>query len=563
MRQQQYHHPALKQLSQQVRFTPVERRLEQLNRAERLLAEISPAKSYPYQFVCFRITGYRPESYPQLLIAGKDLDHDLTRFIQEVSATVPAVPIEEVPEPVLTLEQLSDDLKVSSKTISRWRDRGLASRRVLLNGRCKVGIRKSLLDRFLAQHHERVERSSRFTQLDELQKADILRRAKRMARVAPDKFTEICRRIAKKLNRSPETIRYTIKKHDQMDPRQAIFPNQNGPLDLEAKQAIYASYRRGISVDALAKRFDRTSSSVHRVINEMRAKRLLDVPLDYIDHPSFHDEANELEIMALMPDALKYEAAQAKALASVPKGVPPELAPMYEVPLLGREQEAHLFRQMNYLKHQASALRGRIDPARARSSDLDRLESLIKQAQELKEKLIRANMRLVASIAKKHTGPTDNIFELISDGNVSLMRAVEKFDFSRGNKFSTYASWAIMKNYARSVPEEKTRRNRFMTGQEELFDLRADTRTNEQEEEADVRNKREAVQRLLSRLDERERRIIMLRFGMEGVNPNGRGLTLEQVGEELGITTERVRQLEARTKAKLLSLAREERVEMP
>ena len=90
-------------------------------------------------------------------------------------------------------------------------------------------------------------------------------------------------------------------------------------------------------------------------------------------------------------------------------------------------------------------------------------------------------MRLVVSIAKRHAGQTENFFELLSDGNMSLIRAVEKFDFSRGNKFSTYASWAIMKNFARSIPDEKHHRERYVTGHEEVFDGAADNRSNEQD----------------------------------------------------------------------------------
>src|SRR5262249_19707844 len=152
----------------------------------------------------------------------------------------------------------------------------------------------------------------------------------------------------------------------------------------------------------------------------------------------------------------------------IPKDVPPELASLYELPLLNKEQEQHLFRKMNFLKHKAHRLREQLDPARARIQELKEIEDLQDQAQEVKDLLISSNMRLVVSIAKRHSGQTDNFFELLSDGNMSLIRAVEKFDFSRGNKFSTYASWAIMKNFARSIPEERHRRERYVTGHEDL-----------------------------------------------------------------------------------------------
>jgi RNA polymerase sigma factor (sigma-70 family) len=555
----QYKHPALRQLrDQQVRYAPAERRLEQLSRAEKLVTEILPEKLYPYQFVCYRITHYRSDQYPDLRISGRDLEHDLSLFIQDLSATVPAVPAEEVPEPVFTLEQLSKDLRVSTKTISRWRDRGLVTRWILCDGKRKVGIRQSLLRRFLDRNQERVEKSGRFSQLTETEKAEILRRAKRLAARAPDRFTEICRRIANKLGRSVETIRYTIKKHDQANPSLAIFKDQTGPLDDSAKQSIYSSFRRGFSINALAERYHRTRTSVYRIINEIRAHRLQAMPMDYIPHPSFEDAEQVDEILGPIPGADAYAAATLKARSSVPKDVPPELAPLYEVPLLNREQEAHLFRKMNFLKHQASGLRNQIDPGKARTTDLDRLEDLIQQFMAVKDQLIRANMRLVASIAKRHAGQNDNYFELLSDGNLSLLKAVEKFDFSRGNKFSTYASWAIMKNFARSLPEEKQRRDRFVTGYEEMFDAAPDSRTDEQDLVLKAQRASQQVNRLLDHLDDRERRIIQLRAGLDAE----RGLTLEQVGKELGITKERVRQLEARTMTKLKQLAREEHVEI-
>ena len=128
----------------------------------------------------------------------------------------------------------------------------------------------------------------------------------------------------------------------------------------------------------LAKRFQRTRTSMYRVINEVRAQRLLDQPLDYIYHPSFDDPALEAEILAPMPGAEAYEAKRREM--HVPKDVPPELASLYEMPLLTKDQEQHLFRKMNYLKHKAGQLReqlqgrpsGRVDPAAVRIQDLKR-----------------------------------------------------------------------------------------------------------------------------------------------------------------------------------------------
>ncbi len=94
----------------------------------------------------------------------------------------------------------------------------------------------------------------------------------------------------------------------------------------------------------------------------------------------------------------------------------------------------HLFRKMNYLKYQAHQLRRRLDPAARRTADLDEIERLQEEALAVKNQIIRANLRLVVSIAKRHVGPSNNFFELVSDGNMSLIRAVEKFDFSPGQQ---------------------------------------------------------------------------------------------------------------------------------
>ena len=88
------------------------------------------------------------------------------------------------------------------------------------------------------------------------------------------------------------------------------------------------------------------------------------------------------------------------------------------MPLLTREQEAHLFRKMNYLKYKAHRLREELDPAKAKTAELDEIERLQEEALAVKNQIIRANLRLVVSIAKRHVGPSNNFFELVSDGNM-------------------------------------------------------------------------------------------------------------------------------------------------
>jgi RNA polymerase sigma factor (sigma-70 family) len=559
----EFRHPALKELTEQLAGTdkrkslvPVGQRRAQFERAGQLLAAVDAGKNYPYPFVCYRITGFRSAAYADLLIPGEDLRHDLRRLIDRLDRSLPPLPIEQAAEPLLTLAQVSRLLKVSAKTVRRWKDGcDLVGRRVLVNGRRHVGFPEAAVARFVAAHRGRVERGGRFSHLTAAEKADILTRARLLAR-GGGSLTAISRRVGRLLGRSAEAVRYTIRNFDRANPAQAIFPGHAGPLDRPTKQMIFNSYRRGITVNALAKRFHRTRTSMYRVISEVRAEQLMKQAQDYIYNPSFDNRGVEAEILAPMPGLAEFE--KQRGNMKIPKDVPPEIAPLYQYPLLTKDQEQHLFRQMNYLKHKVRKVvdrfrnaDGAVNPTKVRIEDLEAIEQLQEKATAVKDLLISCNMRLVMSIAKRHSGQTDNFWELMSDGNMSLMRAVEKFDYGRGNKFSTYASWAIMKNFARSIPEEKTRKERYVTGRDELFDVAPDHRTDEHELVSGAEQAAFRVNRLLEHLSPRDREIVRLRAGLDGSEPK----TLEEIGQQLGITKERVRQLNVRIMKQLRDLA--------
>src|SRR5206468_11114453 len=98
------------------------------------------------------------------------------------------------------------------------------------------------------------------------------------------------------------------------------------------------------------------------------------------------------------------------------------------------------------------AARRKLEPQLAHRRDLALLETHLRRSTLTKNEILRANLRLVVSVARKHLRPGLNLMELISEGNLTLMRAVEGFDIHKGNRFSTYATLALMKGFARSVP---------------------------------------------------------------------------------------------------------------
>jgi RNA polymerase sigma factor (sigma-70 family) len=177
------------------------------------------------------------------------------------------------------------------------------------------------------------------------------------------------------------------------------------------------------------------------------------------------------------------------------------------------------------------------------------LDRLHLQATLIRDRLVLANQALVVSIAKRHVQADLSLDELVSEALTPLLKAVEKFDATKGFKFSTYASWAIMKHFARIVPEHgQAARHIVSLGQEDL-DLVLPGVADVDEAEAFQRSK--AVQQALEELDDRERAILTNRFSLDR---QGEPRSLSELGKELGVSKERVRQIESKAMDKLYGI---------
>ena len=285
---------------------------------------------------------------------------------------------------------------------------------------------------------------------------------------------------------------------------------------------------------------------------------------------------------------------------------------MYEIsqiPLLDAEGERRLARLIDEGLRARSELDGRGDEVAF--AERRRLRRAVEAGERARQQLITSNLRLVVSIAKRFARPTMPLADAIQSGNIGLMRAVERFDHSRGFKFSTYATWWIRQAISRAVAEEsrnirlpahtvehihriqRAQRDLMQALQREptteeiadrlgespdriadLLYLASDTTSLDQpsREDSDMTyadriaspndvdpsdsierdQLREAVREVLEDLPERDQEVMRMRFGIDG----SEGATLEEVGNAFNITRERVRQIEVRTLSRLRNLAR-------
>lgn len=535
---------SIAELASQMRFTPHETRAAQLEAAEELLFQIDPAKAYPLDFITFRITGYRPRTTGDDLLTGIALQHDLGLLIEQVSDSLDLATTD-LSEPVLQIDDVCERFNVTSKTIQRWRRKGLPARRFIFpDGKRRVGFLVRSVERFFALHQDQVQRSGNFSQVSEAERLEILRRARRLATQCRCCQKEIARRIGRKLNRSPVTILHTIRKHDEEHPDQAIFPQAAGPMSDQEKAAILNSYQEGASLTVLARRFCRSRAAIYRTLIEQRAQKLASVKMRFIDDPLFHEDDAEAVIEAICQQDALPEEPPAEQLR-IPRDLPPYLAELYRTPLLSPSQERGLFLKFNYRRYRFVAARRKLDPQFARHRDLVRLERMLEEIHETKNQIVQANLRLVVSVARKHLRRGISLMELISEGNVTLMRAVDSFDISRGNRFSTYATLALMKGFARSVPQMLDR-GRLRTADDQILASVPDPASPTQRVLA-----RDELGKLMALLDPRERDVLMAHWGV-GERDSA---SYDELSERLGVSRRRIRQIEQGALQKLRTAA--------
>jgi len=542
----QIKNPTLAELLTQLKFTPPKQRRKQLDAAEKLLgiAERNKAAEYPVEFVWFKITGFRPKSpSPQENVKGSELAEDLQIFIWKLSGQVAEVASGRG-EKVYTTEQATQVLRVSTKTISRWRKRGLKARKFVFDdGRKRLGFTQSAVDRFLADNPGVVEKAGHFSRLTVKEKKQIIRRAAALTKRSNLSRYCIIETIAHECGRGHETIRAALADYQKANPDKAVIRPASSAISSADAGELYRLFRHVTPIRELMARFKRSRSSTYRIIKQRRIKAILARKIEYVESEEFLRPEAEKDIPeGVIPSGLP-AAVKGTETAKIAGSLSDYLNSIKGAPMLNREQEAALFRRYNYLKYLAAKGKADLKTTNASANLLDDIEDRLTEAEKIKKIIIEANLRLVVSIAGRHATAEANLLDLVSEGNISLMHAVEKFDYTKGFRFATYASWVIMKDFARKIPGEAARPDK-PTG-EPILDAYEDLRATAAPSVAEVEKARHNLLDVIKdNLDEREQYVIINHFGLTGTLIRKNKKTLKQIGDDLVLTRERVRQIE-------------------
>lgn len=299
---------------------------------------------------------------------------------------------------------------------------------------------------------------------------------------------------------------------------------------------------------AVATKAHRNTQPSDRQHDRERVRILRHQRITFIPNASFADGEDTID---WFEQPLLKAVEQGDAAPRVPKvaGLAAHMMRMCETPILTVSEERAFFRRMNYLKWRVSILLDELNEARPAKRKLAAVEDLIERAERIRNHIIQANTRLVMSIAKKFSDMFNSFDDSLSQGITSLMYAIEKFDYDRGFRFSTYATTAIRRDLYRQVITAKRQRDRFGTGADDLIDSLNSVEASDDQTSAVDQGTYGLLTDMLDQLEPRENLIIRARFGFD--SEGGRKSTFVSLAKQLGISKERVRQLAERALTKL------------
>jgi len=296
------------------------------------------------------------------------------------------------------------------------------------------------------------------------------------------------------------------------------------------------------------------SSSLRRGLtssDERLLRRLLKEPQDYIDSEKFREPDAEREIFDEAPEIRKPDVSW---YHPVMDDLGKERRNAGSQVLLTAAEERVIFYQYNYARFRVREIQEAVWSTPDREPTDEQIAGLLKwkrKAERLREQIANTNLALVLAMAKRTRMSEVDFADLVSEGNMALLRAVDKFDAGRGFKFSTYACRAIIKAFSRQGMKLTKHRQRFPTDFDPKLERSDYLERKREEYEQDAAGElRRIFDQNAAELSDIERTVIDFRFGLEK-EITGKPLTLEQIGQIIGVTKERVRQIQNKALVKM------------
>ncbi len=302
---------------------------------------------------------------------------------------------------------------------------------------------------------------------------------------------------------------------------------------------------------------DRGTSPVRRALStedEKLLNQIMSQEQDFIDSPAFYESDAEPKIYDNAPEIAKPDTTwYHPVMDDLSSSRTRTVKSTQQVILTGAEEKV-LFHQFNYARYRVWKLQQDVWASPSRKPTRDQADEILRwyrKSERIREQIAETNLALVLAMAKRTRMSEVDFADLVSEGNMALLRAVDKFDAGRGYKFSTYACRAILKAFSRQGMKLSKYRQRFPTD----FDPKLERSNFLEVKRADFeRDAADEVKRIVienrADLTDVERTVIEHRFGLES-GENERPMTLEQVGQIIGVTKERVRQIQNKAMEKI------------
>jgi RNA polymerase primary sigma factor len=434
---------ALEELARQLRFAPAETLRRQLDRAVQFAAEIDPAINYPEEWIVFRITGYRPDGGDNGVIVGEALLGDVSALVERLSAAA-AIRADALPAgKYLDADVVAARWSVSRKTLDRYRRQGLVALRVIgSNAKPRLAFPVEAVERFEKLQQERLGEAREFSRMPPGLQEEMLRAAAALGQQGLT-LNQSAAQLAKEHGRGHETIRQLLKRHDA-HAATPIF-GERGPPGERERALIERAAFWAIDPGEIASRLKRSTSSVHRVINDRRAARLRAL-------------LEGKQPIGRNPDALKAgpECLQPAAL-SVGLGAPGatdllELLHSMRAmqPPAAREEQARALAYQYLIARAAKAI-AELPAHGAKATIVDAIETDLRWAARLKAELVRSQLPLIVrTLESMLKQPAEEmrwgeLIGLVQESIASIASSVDEFHPSKGGRLASPAGFGITK----------------------------------------------------------------------------------------------------------------------